>query len=56
MFRRGVAVATPQPEPGHDQHDAEGEEAEIPPERVGDVVADVMDREDVVVDDTLDQV
>ena len=36
------------------QEGTKGEEAEVPPEWVFDVVADVVDGEDVVVDDALD--
>ena len=45
-------------EPGADQHehDAEAEKPEIPRQRRGDVVADVVDPQHVVVDDALDDV
>ena len=40
----GPAVATPHRQPDNDQRDAKGEETKVPPQRVRDVVADMMDR------------
>jgi hypothetical protein len=48
--------APPERDADDDEHRAEGEEAEVPPEGVGDVVPHVVDAEQVVVDDALDQV
>jgi hypothetical protein len=49
-------VAAPQREPRGRQDCTEREEAQVPPRRVGHVVADVVDAEDVVVDDPFDEV
>src|SRR5829696_3257531 len=51
-----VAVTSPQRHPDDDQRGADGEEADVPPQRVGDVVAYVVDGEEVVIDDAFDQV
>ena len=49
------------PSPGErkaacDEHDAEGEEGEVPAERGAEIVADVMEAEELVVDEALDDV
>jgi hypothetical protein len=53
----GVAAVTlPQGYPDDDQPGADGEEADVPPQRIGDIVAYMVDGEKVVIDDAFDQV